>query len=148
MTASFDPDRRPEDIGADSPASGEAKRQSIAGARGGPRQAQTRGKERQPPQSSGRRSKRHEHLPTARKSFSPEEDPSLQGRGGPSPEMITRSQQGIEPRSGSHSAHGERTEELGQQGPPDHSHTRAGRQRVPGQPNRPIPEGDDPQDYT
>src|SRR5690606_23685401 len=101
MTASFDPDRRPEDIGADSPASGEAKRQSIAGARGGPRQAQPRGKERQPPQSSGRRSKRHEHLPTARKSFSPEEDPSLQGRGGPSPEMIARSQQGIEPRSGS-----------------------------------------------
>lgn len=148
MTEPFDPNRKPQDIGSASPASGEAKRQSIAGARGGPRQARTRGAGRQPPQASGRRSKRHEHRPTARKSFAPEEDPSMQGRGKPSPETIARRQQGIEPRSGSHSAHDERIEELGQQGPPDRGHTRAGRQRVPGQPNRPIPESDDPQEYT
>lgn len=145
-----DPYRKPEDIGTDSPPTGEAKRQAITGARGGPRASQTRGVGKQPAQESGRRSSRHEHLPEEVKSFTPDEDPSEQGTGDPSPEQLKArsSLQGIGPRSGSHQSRGERTEELAQQGPPDHGHTRAGRQRVPGQPNRPIPRDRKEDEYT
>ncbi|MFS8638806.1 MAG: hypothetical protein FWJ74_12005 [Gemmatimonadota bacterium] len=85
MPGPYDPYRKPEDVGAESPASGSAKEQSIAGARGGPRQARQRGKGKQPAQTSGRRSARHHHRPTARKSFAPHEDPDLQGTGRPRP---------------------------------------------------------------
>jgi hypothetical protein len=131
MTPSRDPHRKPQDIGKDSPATGEAKRQSITGDKGGPRSAQIRGKGKQPPQSSGRRSKRHEQAPTEAKSFTPEENPVEQGEGEPSPERLkARSRiQGLEPRSGSHQAQGERTEETGMEGPPAHGRTpREGRQ--------------------
>ncbi|HEX7048661.1 MAG TPA: hypothetical protein VF188_00495 [Longimicrobiales bacterium] len=140
MVGPYHPYREPEDIGSDSPATGEAKSQRISGIRGGPRQARTRGKGRQPPQESGRRSARHEQIPTEPKSFAPEEDPSRQGTGAPSPERLAaRSrQQGITPRSGMHRAHGETTEAEAQQGPPAHGHTRHGRQRVPGRPERPA----------
>ena len=125
------PHRKPQDIGKDSPATGEAKRQSITGGKGGPRSAQVRGKGRQPPQSSGRRSKRHEPPPHEAKSFTPEENPVEQGEGEPSPERLkARSRlQGLEPRSGSHQARGERTEEEAVEGPPAHGRTpREGRQ--------------------
>jgi len=106
------PHRRPQDIGKDSPAKGEAKEQSIAGDRGGPRAPQIRGVGKQPAQTSGRRSKRHEEPPKEAKSFSPEEAPSEQGEGEPSPEQLKErsSLQGIEPRSGSHSADDELTD--------------------------------------
>lgn len=94
--------------------------------------SKTPGVGKQPPQTSGRRSKRHEQAPTAAKSFTPEESPVEQGEGEPSPERLkARSRlQGIEPRSGSHRARGERTEETGAQGPPAHNPPpREGRQR-------------------
>lgn len=150
MPGPYDPYREPEDIGAESPARGSAKQQAISGARGGPRQAKQRGKTKQPAQDSGRRAARHLQRPVEAKSFRREEDPDEQGTGEPHPDRLrTRSAlQGIGSRSGSHAAHGERTEELGQQGPPDHGHTRHGRQRVPGQPERPIPPGDSPDEHT
>lgn len=130
------PYREPEDIGTDSPAQGEAKRQSIAGFKGGPRSAKIRGVGKQPAQSSGRRPHRHEQAPAAAKSFTPEENPAEQGEGEASPERLkARSRlQGIEPRSGSHRARGERTSEIGQQGAPAHGQTPrgGGRQHVPG----------------
>jgi hypothetical protein len=150
MVEPYDPYKKPQDIGAGSPASGEAKRQGISGARGGPRQARTRGISKQPAQTSGRRSVRHQQAPMQRKSFAPEENPAEQGTGEPSPERLrARSrEQGIEPRSGSHAAHGERTQERSIQGPPDAGHTRYGRQKVPGQPERPIPPERDPEEFT
>jgi|SRR5690606_1317974 len=150
MPGPYDPYREPKDVGSLSPSTGEAKRQNISGARGGPRAARTPGKEKQPPQDSGRRSRRHEQRPTERKSFLPAEDPSEQGTGEASPERLKASaaQRGIEPRSGSHTGAGDTTEELAQQGPPDHGHTRHGRQRVPGRPERPIPPGSGPDDCT
>lgn len=104
MPGPYDPYREPEDIGAESPPTGTAKEQEIAGARGGPRQARTRGKGKQPAQESGRRSARHQQRPTQRKSFAPEEDPDEQGTGEPSADRIRErsSLQGIKPRSGSH----------------------------------------------
>lgn len=146
MADPYDPYRKPEDVGSESPSSGEAKRQSISGARGGPRQARTRGVMKQPAQESGRRSRRHQQKPTERKSFALEEDPAEQGTGSPGPERIRArsAEQGIEPRSGSHRAHGERTQERAVQGPPHHGHTREGRQKVPGQPERPAPPDREP----
>lgn len=134
MAGPYDPDREPEDIGSESPASEEAKEQRRAGQRGGPQQAKTPGRGRQPPQTSGRRPARHEQPPKERKRFSPEESPSAQGDGEPSPETLKRrqGQQGIEPKSGSHSAHGERAEEEARKGPPRDEHARHGRQHVPG----------------
>ena len=102
MPGPYDPYRKPEDVGAESPASGSAKEQSIAGARGGPRQARQRGKGKQPAQTSGRRSARHHHRPTARKSFAPHEDPDLQGTGRPRPGTLREdpSLQGIDAHGG------------------------------------------------
>lgn len=131
MAGRSTPHRRPQDIGKDSPATGEAKRQGIAGAKGGPRAAQVHGKGKQPPQSSGRRSRRHEQPPREAKSFTREESPVEQGLGERSPERLkARSrQQGIEPRSGGHRSHGERTEEQALEGPPAHRRPpREGRQ--------------------
>ncbi len=145
MPGPYHPYREPEDVGSESPASGEAKEQDIGGARGGPQQPKQRGKAKQPAQESGRRSARHLQPPVERKSFAPEENPAEQGTGEPSPQRLKErpSLQGIEPRSGSHGAHGERTEERAQQGPPAHGHTRHGRQHVPGRPERPVgPEAD------
>jgi hypothetical protein len=125
------PRRRPQDIGKDSPATGEAKRQSITGGKGGPRSAKVHGKGKQPPQSSGRRARRHEQASRTAKSFTPEESPVEQGEGERSPERLkARSRlQGLEPRSGSHRAQGERTEEIAVEGPPAHGRTpREGRQ--------------------
>ncbi len=132
MVEPTEPRRKPKDIGKDSPATGEAKRQSITGGKGGPRSAKIRGVGKQPPQSSGRRSRQYEPVPTDRKSFTPEESPVEQGAGERSPERLkARSRiQGIEPRSGEHRAHGERTEEIGVEGPPAHGRPpREGRQR-------------------
>lgn len=150
MVEPYHPYRKPKDVGSESPASGEAKEQLRTGHRGGPQEDQVPGKTKQPAQESGRRSVRHEPIPTEPKSFAPEENPALQGKGRPSPERLKArsSEQGIEPRSGSHRAHGERTEERAMQGEPDRGHARHGRQRVPGQPKRPIPPGRDPDEYT
>src|SRR5690606_41339937 len=81
MPGPYDPYRKPEDVGAESPASGSAKEQSIARARGGPRQARQRGKGKQPAQTSGRPSPRPHHPPTAPKSLAPREGPDLHGPG-------------------------------------------------------------------
>lgn len=138
MAEAYDPYREPKDIGSESPASEEAKEQGRTGQSGGPQQAKTPGKGKQPAQTSGRRSSEHEQEPTVRKHFDPEESPSAQGEGKPSPETLKKRQaeQGIEPKSGSHSAHGERTEEEAQKGPPHDAHTRHGRQHVPGRGDR------------
>lgn len=150
MPGPYDPYKRPEDVGAESPASREAKEQNASGARGGPREARQRGVGKQPAQESGRRPARHEQKPTERKSFDPDESPAEQGTGEPGPAQIREhmAQQGITPRSGSHGAHDERAEELAQEGPPGHGHTRHGRQKVPGQPERPIPEDREREEYT
>lgn len=138
MAEAYDPHKRPEDVGSESPASEEAKEQGRTGHSGGPREAKPGGKSHQPAQTSGRRPTRHEQPPTERKSFSPEESPSAQGDGEPSPETLKKrqAQRGIAPRSGSHSAHGERTEEEGRKGPPSGEHARHGRQHVPGRGDR------------
>jgi hypothetical protein len=122
MVEPTQPRRKPQNIGKDSPATGEAKRQSITGGKGGPRSAKIHGAGKQPPQSSGRRSRKHEQAPTTAKSFTPEENPIEQGTGRRSPERLRarEREQGIEPRSGEHRTHGERTEETGLQGPPAH----------------------------
>jgi hypothetical protein len=123
MAGRNNPHRKPQDIGKDSPATGEAKRQGITGAKGGPRAAQVPGRGKQPPQSSGRRSRRHEQAPREAKSFTPEESPVEQGLGEPSPERLAArsSQQGIEPRCGGHRSQGEETEEISSEGPPAHN---------------------------
>lgn len=127
--------RKPQDVGSDSPASGEAKEQRIAGARGGPQEARTPPRvAKQPPQTSATRSAGHRQVPKARKTFAPEEDPSKQGAGEPGPEQLKErpSLQGIGGQSGSHSAQGERTEEEAQAGEPKAGHAWRGRQHLPG----------------
>ena len=119
MVQPYHPYRKPRDVGSESPAHGEAKRQRIAGERGGRQEARPRPTApRQPAQTSGRRSARHLPLPAEPKKFAREEDPSRQGRGRPRLERVKmRSRlQGHEPRSGSHSAHAERVEEEAMRG--------------------------------
>ena len=52
--------------------------------------------------------------------------------GARSPASEEAQEQGLEPRSGSHSAHGEEGEELAQRGAPDSEHAPHGREDVPG----------------
>lgn len=126
-------DRESRDVGSRSPVSEEAKDQEWSGARGGPRAGRSEGTQPQPPQASGRRGAGHEQPPTVRKGFEPGRAPSEQGeKDHPSPHVIARHQQGIEPRSGSHTAHGERSEEEAQRGEPRGEHARHGRQHLPG----------------
>lgn len=128
---------RPEGIGRYSPASGSAKKERIAGTKGGPQAACERPRVPKQPQTSGRWSARREHPVTERRSFAPEEDPELQGAGAPHAERVEREPrlQGLDARNGSHRACGERTEEAGQRGEPAGRHTRHGRQKVPGRPH-------------
>jgi len=136
MARTGERDRDSRDVGSRSPVGKEAKEQERSGARGGPRASRSGGIPQQPSQASGRRSAEHEQPPTVRKGFEPGQAPSEQGeRDHPSPHVIARHQQGIEPRSGSHTAHGERSEEEAQRGEPHGEHSRHGRQHVPG--NRP-----------
>jgi hypothetical protein len=131
-------DRSARDLGSQSPASKEAKEQGMSGARGGPQEAGPRPEtERQPPQTSGRRDPRHEHAPEQRAGFGPENAPSNQGDGEPSPERIARNQQGIEARSGSPRAQDHDAVREAQAGEPRDAHTSAGRQQVPGKGDRP-----------
>jgi len=133
--------RKPEDVGGESPVTEEVKEQRVSGLSGGPRARRQAPKvPPQPPQESGRRPVRHEHVPTARKSFSEEERPSAQGDGPPDPESLKRrsSLRGIEPRSGSHGSHGERTEEEARRGAPRLGDSAwRGRQGAPGK----VPDG-------
>jgi hypothetical protein len=107
--------RRP---GSSSPASEEAQQQGMSGARGAEAE-QTEGVGKQPAQASGRRSAEHEQEPDERKGFTPSQAPSAQGDGDPGPEQIAEHQQGIRRQSGSHSAHGERSEEEARKGDRD-----------------------------
>lgn len=135
MADAYDPYRRAKDVGADSPGEEEAQEQRRTGESGGPQEARPEdGKPKSPSQTSGRRSARHEQKPEVRKHFTEEERPSAQGEGEPSPESLKKrpSQQGIEPKSGSHGAHTQDAEEEAQRGPPDDEHARHGRQHVPG----------------
>src|SRR5690606_26679419 len=85
----YDPYRRPQDVGSESPASLEAKRQGAAGARGGPQEARTRPRTpKQPAQTSGRRAARHQQPRAQRKHFTRAENPSRQGRGEPNLERV------------------------------------------------------------
>lgn len=141
MVEPYHPYKKPEEVGAESPASGEAKRQSIAGARGGPQDVRFRPQRmKQPPQTSGRRSRRHERVREMRKSFAPEENPALQadeGRLRPGRIRTDPALLGIEPRSGMHRSHGERTEELAQQGmPPGARFAWRGRQHLGRRPRK------------
>lgn len=124
--------RAARDVGSRSPASEEAKEQRHAGEQSGPRAAQSPGSgQQQPPQGSQRVSNRQP--PEVRRHYAEGEAPSEQGAGGErSAEVIARQQQGIEPESGSHSAHGEHTEQAATSGEPEGEHTRHGRQHVPG----------------
>jgi hypothetical protein len=89
--------RKPQDIGSDSPASKSAKEQRIAGTRGGPRAGQQQPEtEKQPPQTSGRRDPAHEHTASVRKGYDAAQDPESQGDGDPGPDQVREqsSQQG------------------------------------------------------
>ena len=125
------------EVGSGSPGSEEAQQQNASGTRGGA-QGDRPSPETpdQPPQGTQRRSAQHEQDPTQRKSFPPGHAPSEQGEGTPSPESIKEHQQGMlggrGQQSGSHSAHGERNEEVSQSGPPSDEHARHGRQDLPG----------------
>lgn len=120
-------------LGSDSPGSEEAKQQAISGVRGA-EQEQAEGVEKQPRQGSTRApASRHEQAPEVRKHFAEGRAPSDQGeRDHRSAEVVKSHQQGAAPRSGSHSAHGERVEEESQRGEPAAEHTREGRRRAPG----------------
>jgi hypothetical protein len=130
-----DRDRNREDgpVGSDSTGSQEAALQAESGRRGA-EQRRTGASDEQPPQASQRApAARHQQPPEATKHFAEGHAPSEQGeKDHPSPEVVKRHQQGAEPRSGSHSAKGERVEEESQRGEPDHGHTREGRQHTPG----------------
>ncbi|HET9983944.1 MAG TPA: hypothetical protein VFQ38_10170 [Longimicrobiales bacterium] len=126
------------DLGADSPAKGEARQQNYAGARGGPQEARPGFPAHQPPQESGRRSAKHQQPPLERKSFSddPEHAPSHQGRGRPKPDTLAHlpSEQGIGAKSGSH-IEGDVAEAEAMKGGPRGTHTAhtgKGRQKTPG----------------
>lgn len=135
----YDPHKRPSELGSRSPGSEEAKDQNYAGDRGADQGTRTRGVPKQPAQESGRRNANKEQLPEERKHFEAGHAPSEQGEGKPSPESLKARQnlRGIGTQSGSHHAHGERTEEIGETGGPDEGHTRHGRQHVPGRGKRP-----------
>jgi hypothetical protein len=125
------------DVGSDSPARGSAKKQNIEGERGGPREAQTPPRtEKQPPQASGRRSRKHEHAPQQRKSFGPGEDPAEQGDGEPRPHQV-KQESGMQGAAGGSGAGGraagtEDKQADAEGGEPQSEHTRAGRQKSPG----------------
>jgi hypothetical protein len=120
-------------IGRDSPGSEEANEQGMSGKRGA-EQARIPGMEKQPEQGSTRSpAARHEQEPERTKHFEAGHAPSEQGeKEHRSPEVVREHQMGAHPKSGSHSAHGERTEEEAQRGEPETTHTRAGRQKTPG----------------
>lgn len=120
-------------IGHGSTGSQEAALQAESGRRGA-EESQIEGTTDQAPQGSQRApAARHQDPPEVRKHFAEGQAPSEQGeRGHPSPGVVKRHQQGMEPASGSHSAKGERVEEESQRGEPAHGHTREGRQQTPG----------------
>jgi hypothetical protein len=92
-----DRNRKPQDIGSDSPASESAKEQRIAGTKGGPQAGRQQPKTpKQPPQTSGRRDPAHEHAGTVRRGYEAARDPERQGDGDPGPGQIAEdpSQQG------------------------------------------------------
>jgi hypothetical protein len=127
--------RKQNELGSESPASEEAKRQGMAGDRGSESE-QMSGRGDQPEQGSNRSpAARHTQDPEVRKSFEPGHAPSEQGeKGHPSPHVIAQHQQGAEPRSGSH-VQGDRSEEEAQRGEPQGEHgaaSRHGRQNIPG----------------
>lgn len=133
MNENRESQRKPQDIGRDSPASEEAKKQGMSGDRGA-QEGKVEGTQRQPPQGSNRSPvARFQQPAEERKHFAPGQAPSEQGeKEHPSPDMIRQNQQGAQPRSGSHSAKGERVEEEAQRGDPGGEHTREGRQSTGG----------------
>ena len=127
--------KRPSrEVGSDSPPSKSAKEQLISGHKGGPQAIRPRGIGKQPPQTSGRRKKAHEPRPLERRHFDPEEDPNLQGEGDPRPDSIKESPaiQGLAGRAHSGATRASDAEEEEQRGPPRSTHTRHGRQKIPG----------------
>lgn len=129
--------RGARDRGSRSPASEEAKEQGMAGNRGAQAE-QTPGMQAQPEQGSNRSpAARHNQAPEVRKGYEPGQAPSEQGeKEHPSPHVIARNQQGIEPRSGAGGAHSDRSEEEAQRGEPAGEHEasgRHGRQSVSGE---------------
>lgn len=120
-------------IGRDSPGSKEADEQGMTGRRGA-EEAQVQRTREQPEQGSNRSpAGGHQPEPERTKHFDAGHAPSEQGeKEHRSPQVVKEHQMGAHPRSGSHSAHGERTEEESQRGEPDTTHTRQGRQTAPG----------------
>jgi len=120
-------------VRSDSPPSESAKEQLISGYKGGPQAKRPRGIGKQPPQTSNRRAKAHEPPPEVRSHFDPEEDPNMQGPPH-RPEWLKRSPslQGLAGRPHARGARAEDAEEEEQRGPPRSTHTRHGRQKVPG----------------
>lgn len=133
--------RKARDLGRRSPASGEARSQDAAGARGGPQEAQAGGMTKQPAQTSGRRPAKHEEKPEERKSFTRDEqdNPAMQGRGAPKPDTIAQrpEMQGIGRQSGDDEGRPATAEQEALEGEPHEGHTRWGRQRVRGDRNAP-----------
>jgi hypothetical protein len=105
-------DKRAADVGSDSPASDEAKEQTLSGGQGAPRgHGGDSDTDRQPAQSSARSGPGPE--PGARKRFEAGERPSEQGEGTPSPETAKDSDRlhGHKQQSGSRAAGGQRGED-------------------------------------
>lgn len=121
-------------VGSDSPPSESAKEQLISGYKGGSQSSRPRGIGKQPPQTSGRRGKAHEPRAAKRRSFAPEEDPNLQGEPNRRPDSIRESpsMQGLAGRAHSGGTRARDAEEEEQRGAPRATHTRHGRQKMPG----------------
>ena len=87
MAEGYDPNKQPEDVGSDSPASEEAKEQTRSGMQGAPRGEGGSGDSSdQPAQASERSGPGPSDYAT--KSFDEESRPSEQGEGDPSPEQV------------------------------------------------------------
>ncbi len=122
--------RRAQGDGGPSPASQEAKEQGMSGHQGGPRAEHDSGTGGNAPQ--GERRVENDTPHSERKGFEAGHAPSEQGRGSPKPDTIAEHQQGMKGQSGSHSAHGERSDEITTRGAPQSDHVRHGRQQTPG----------------
>jgi hypothetical protein len=132
MAEGYDPYKKAEDVGSESPASEEAQQQGRSGDQGA-QAGQIGGTGSQPAQASNRRPAEHHQEEERRTHFPPGQAPSEQGeKEHSSPHVIAQHQQGIGRQSGSHGAHSERSEEEAQRGEPAEEHTRSGRQSVPG----------------
>ncbi|HEX6306805.1 MAG TPA: hypothetical protein VFZ69_01390 [Longimicrobiales bacterium] len=128
--------RKPKDVGSDSPGSSSAKEQRTSGTSAGPQASRESPRTpKQPRPTSNRRSAAHEHEGTVRKGYEAARNPERQGDGDPGPEQVVErsSQQGHAGRShGSGGAGAPDRTGQSQHGSPSGALAREKRQNVQG----------------